>query len=111
MSESTHRKSALVSTVCYPMTRVSMGARCVALCAVLVFANLPAIAFAQSSCPGIQVKIPNIKNSTGNIACGIFETPEGFPNKFFWVADLLKRPQHVVEIDKPYPWTSGEFFA
>lgn len=28
------------------------------------------------------MKIPNIKNSTGNIACAIFESPEGFPKKF-----------------------------
>jgi len=82
MSESTHRKSALASTVSYPVKRVSMGVRCVALCAVLVFANLPVFAFAQSSCTGIHVNIPDIKNSTGNIACGIFESPEGFPNKF-----------------------------
>lgn len=81
-SESTHRKSGLASKVLYPVTQVSMGVRCVALWAVLVFVNLPAIAFAQSSCPGIHVKIPNIKNSNGNIACGIFESPKGFPNKF-----------------------------
>ena len=89
MSKSTHRKSALASTVSYQVTRVSMGVRCVALCAVLVFANLPAIAFAQSSCPGIHVKIPNIKNTTGNIACGIFESPEGFPNKFLGSAKAI----------------------
>ncbi|MFO7937024.1 MAG: DUF2141 domain-containing protein [Kiritimatiellia bacterium] len=89
MSESTHRKPALASTVSYPMTRVSMGVQCVALCAVLVFANLPSITFAQSSCPGIHVKIPNIKNSTGNITCGIFKAPEGFPNKFLESAKAI----------------------
>jgi uncharacterized protein (DUF2141 family) len=82
MSESTHRKSALASTVRYPVTRVSMGVRCVALCAVLVFGNLPAIAFAQSSCPGIHVKILGIRNSTGAVACALFESPEGFPTEF-----------------------------
>lgn len=83
MSKSTHRKSSLAATVSYPATvmRASMGLRCMALSAVLVFTNLTAIAFAQSSCPGIHVKISNIKNSTGNIACGIFESPEGFPVK------------------------------
>ena len=89
MSESTHQKSASASTVSYPVTRVSMGLRCVALCAMLVFANLPAIAFAQSSCPGIHVNIPNIKNTTGNIACGIFESPEGFPDKFLASAKAI----------------------
>jgi len=82
MSESTHRKSALACTVRYPVTRVSMGVRCVALCAVLVFANLPAIAFAQSSCPGIHVKILGIRNSAGAVACALFESPEGFPTEF-----------------------------
>ena len=57
--------------------------------AVLIFLNLPALAFAQSSCPGIHVKIPNIKNSTGNIACGIFETPEGFPKEFSGSAKVI----------------------
>jgi uncharacterized protein (DUF2141 family) len=53
-----------------------------ALCAVLVFANLSAIAFAQPSCPGIHVKILNIKNSTGAVACALFEAPEGFPDEY-----------------------------
>ncbi|MGM0377896.1 MAG: DUF2141 domain-containing protein [Bacteroidota bacterium] len=82
MSESIHRKSALASTVRYPMTRLSMGVRCVALCAVLVFANLSAISFAQSSCPGIHVKILGIRNNTGALACALFESPEGFPSEF-----------------------------
>jgi len=47
---------------------VPMGVRCVVLFAVLVFANLPAIAFAQSSsCRGIHVKVLNIRNSTGTV--------------------------------------------
>jgi uncharacterized protein (DUF2141 family) len=47
-----------------------------------MFANLSAIAFAQSSCPGIQVKILDIRNSTGAVACALFEGPEGFPTKY-----------------------------
>jgi len=82
MSESTYRKFALASTVRHPVTRVSMGVRCVVLCAVLVFANIPAVAFAQSSCPGIHVKILDIRNSTGSVACALFEAPEGFPTEF-----------------------------
>jgi uncharacterized protein (DUF2141 family) len=50
--------------------------------AVLVFAGLPGVGFAQSSCSGIQVKIPNIENSTGVVACALFESPEGFPTEF-----------------------------
>jgi uncharacterized protein (DUF2141 family) len=64
-----------------PEMRVPMGFRCGALCAVLVFANLSASAFAQS-CPGIHVKILNIKNSTGVVACALFESPAGYPAEF-----------------------------
>jgi uncharacterized protein (DUF2141 family) len=47
-----------------------------------MFANLSAVAFAQSPCPGIHVKILNIKNSTGTVACALFESPVGFPIEF-----------------------------
>ncbi len=60
-----------------------------ALCAVLVFANLPTIAFAQSSCPGIHVEIPNIRNSDGAVACALFAAPEGFPAKFLRFANEI----------------------
>ena len=57
-----------------------MGVRCGVLFAVLVYVNLPAIAFPQSSsCPGIHVKILNIRNSTGTVDCALFDSPEGFP--------------------------------
>jgi uncharacterized protein (DUF2141 family) len=59
-----------------------MGVRCVAVLTVLVFANLPAGAFAQPPCPGIHVQILNIRNSTGTVACTLFESPEGFPIEF-----------------------------
>jgi len=62
------------------------GVRCVALFAVLVFANLPPVAFAQSSssppCPGIHVKILNIRNSAGTVDCALFDSPVGFPIEF-----------------------------
>ena len=50
--------------------------------AVLMFANLPAVAFAQSPCAGIHVKILDIRNSTGTVACALFESPVGFPAEF-----------------------------
>jgi len=56
--------------------------RFVAACALLVSANLPASAFAQSSCPGIHVKILSIRNSAGAVACALFESPAGFPTEF-----------------------------
>ncbi len=82
MNESTIRKSAVASTVKDLEVRVPIGVRCVALCALLVLANLPAITFAQSSCPGIHVKIFNIRDSTGTVDCALFESPVGFPTEF-----------------------------
>jgi uncharacterized protein (DUF2141 family) len=52
----------------------------VAWFAVLMFVNLPAVAFAQSSpCPGIHVKVLNIRNSIGTVDCALFDSPDGFP--------------------------------
>ena len=82
MNKSTHWQSALASTLRYPVTRVPMGVRCVAWFTVLVFVNLSAISFAQSLCPGIHVEILDIRNSTGAVACALFEAPEGFPTKY-----------------------------
>jgi len=89
MKASTIRKSSLASTVRGPQMRVSMRVRCVAWCAVLMFANLPALAFAQPPCPGIRVKIVNIRNSTGTIACAQFESPDGFPYEYLRLATNL----------------------
>lgn len=86
MDKSSIRKSATVSTVRGSQIRVPMGVRCLAWFAVLVFANLPVLTFAQSPCPGIHVKILNIRNSTGTVACALFESQEGFPNKFLHFA-------------------------
>jgi len=59
-----------------------MGIRSLAACAVLVAANLPVIALAQASCPGIHVQILDIRNSSGAVACALFESPEGFPTEY-----------------------------
>jgi uncharacterized protein (DUF2141 family) len=70
-----------------PKKGVFTRIRCVALFAVLVFSNLPATALAQStSCPGIHINILNIKNSTGTVACALFESPVGFPVEFLHYA-------------------------
>jgi uncharacterized protein (DUF2141 family) len=79
MNESTTRQSATAKD---PDIRVPMAGRCVAWFAVLMFVNLSAIAVAQSPCPGIHVKILNIKNSTGTVACALFESPAGFPIEY-----------------------------
>jgi len=60
-----------------------MRIRCIAFFAVLVFANFPVMASAQSSpCPSIHVKVLNIRNSVGKVACALFESPVGFPVEF-----------------------------
>ncbi|MBA6222748.1 DUF2141 domain-containing protein [Colwellia sp. MB02u-18] len=82
MSELINRKSAFASTVRRPVRRFCKGIRCLVCWIVLVFAHLPAMVFAQSTCSGIQVKIPNIKNSTGVVACALFESSAGFPTEF-----------------------------
>lgn len=64
-----------------------------ALASVLAFTSLPAIVFAQPSCPGIYVNIPNIENSTGTVACALFESPEGFPAEFLHSATHIMMMQ------------------
>jgi uncharacterized protein (DUF2141 family) len=53
---------------------------------VLMCANLPAVLFAQSPCPGIHVNILNIRNSTGTVVCALFESADGFPHEFLHAA-------------------------
>jgi hypothetical protein len=36
----------------------------------------------KSSCPGIHVDVLNIENSTGIVACALFDSPNKFPQKF-----------------------------
>jgi uncharacterized protein (DUF2141 family) len=86
MNESTIRKSAVASTVRGPQMRISLGVRCVAWFAMLMFANLPALALSQLPCPGIHVKILNIRNSNGPVACALFESPDGFPTEYLHFA-------------------------
>jgi len=61
----------------------------VTLCAALALAGLPAAAFAEPSCPGIHVKILNIRNSTGTVACALFESRDGFPTEFMRTATKI----------------------
>lgn len=89
MNESSIGESAVGSRVNESEMRVPVGVRCAALCAVLVFANLPASAFAQPSCPGIHVNVLDIRNSTGAVACALFESPEGFPAEFMQFATRI----------------------
>lgn len=82
MNASSTPKFAVASAVTDLKKICRMTFRCGVLCAVLIFASLPATTFAQASCPGIHVKILNIKNSTGAVACALFESSTGFPTEF-----------------------------
>ncbi len=83
MNGSTIQKSAVASTAKDPEIRIFMGVRCVAWFALLMFVNLPAVAFAQSSsCPGIHVQVLDIRSSTGTVDCALFELAVGFPKEF-----------------------------
>ena len=76
MNQSTIWKSASASRLSGP--RVPMALRF----SILMLGVLPALAFAQSPCPGIHVKILDIRNSTGAVACALFESSEGFPTEY-----------------------------
>lgn len=41
----------------------------------------------QSPCPGIHVTIRNLKNSSGNVDCSLFDTPAGFPRDYLRAAE------------------------
>lgn len=66
----------------HPGKRVSRRAGNIAVCAVLMLANSPSIALAEEPCLGIHVNILDIRNSTGKVACALFESPDGFPTEF-----------------------------
>jgi uncharacterized protein (DUF2141 family) len=88
MDESTIGQSAVTLTVRGPSAQTSarMGVQCVTWFAVLMLAISPSLAFAQPSCPGIHVKILNIRNSSGTVACALFDSPDGFPNDYLRMA-------------------------
>lgn len=60
---------------------------------VISLALLPSSGFAQVECPSIKVKIQNISNNNGVVACAIFESEEGFPNKFMKFASKIMLTQ------------------
>ena len=87
-----------------------MGTRvrvyCVALFAVLTFTDLSAVVFAQPPpCPGIHVKILNIRNRNGTVDCALFDSPEGFPR------DFLRSAQNVMVIKVRYTEARCDFEA
>jgi uncharacterized protein (DUF2141 family) len=75
-------KSVEDPTVRGPQIRVPTWTRCITWLSVLMAGSLPTLVLAQSPCPGIHVKILGIRNSTGGVACALFESSEGFPNEY-----------------------------
>jgi uncharacterized protein (DUF2141 family) len=61
----------------YPVKGTSQGTM-----DLVLVPNLLAVAVAQSPCPGIHVEILKIRNSTGVVACALFESPDGFPVEY-----------------------------
>lgn len=82
MSESVDQQVTLTAPVNHLAGRFSMGMRHLSVCALLVLAHPAAIAVAEEPCPGIHVTILDIRNSTGKVACALFESSEGFPKEF-----------------------------
>ncbi|WP_410279426.1 DUF2141 domain-containing protein [Guyparkeria sp.] len=77
-----------------PLKRASMGPGGIAVCVVLTLAHLlPGIALAEEPCPGIHVTIEDIRNSTGKVACALFESPAGFPREF------VKSATHIAMLE------------
>ncbi len=62
--------------------RRATGVLCVTLLAVLVHKMSALVVLAHPPYEGIHVTILNIENSRGNLACALFESPEGFPHEF-----------------------------
>lgn len=93
MSESTQRKSSMVSMVRYMARQGHAAVRCFAWFAVLVIPNLPLVANAETGCRGIHVTILDIRNSTGKVACALFESSVGFPREF------LKSATHIAMLE------------
>jgi uncharacterized protein (DUF2141 family) len=80
MNESIHLKSPLAFTFRDTKMEFTLLVRHVPLFVVLVFTYLTGVAFAQSSaCPGIHVKVTDIRNSAGTVDCALFDSPVGFP--------------------------------
>lgn len=69
-----------------------MAARGAACLAVLMLGFPPFPAFAQAPCQRIHVDILNIKNSTGSVACALFESPVGFP------ADYMRQATNIMSL-------------
>lgn len=82
MNASTIRKPARIPGGSGLRLQLPLRVRCASLFPALMLGVFPAAVLAQSSCPGIHVKILDIKNSTGAVACALFESSDGFPYEY-----------------------------
>lgn len=80
MSNSTTRMSTAASANRTSRLRVTMALLGLAWMVMLV--SVPKPGFASPECPGIHVKILDIRNSKGTVACALFDSPAGFPTKY-----------------------------
>ena len=71
---------------CFTAKELQVRLLCAAWFTVLILANRPASAFAQSPCPGIHVQILDIRNSIGTVACALFKSSAGFPTEYLRAA-------------------------
>lgn len=85
--------SALTLTVRQMLARLIPGLQGVACWLLLGLASFPTVVLAQPACPGIHVTILDIRNSTGAIACALFESAEGFP------AEVLSFATHIAMME------------
>ncbi len=83
--------SKLICKAASPKIGIRQGVR-LGLFAVLVLVPLSPVAAQSPSCPGIHVKVLNIRNSTGTVDCALFESPHGFP------VDVLLSASNVMVI-------------
>lgn len=87
MTSSTIRQPAVALSVKGRARRApKQDPRMAWLVVALMLSALPALALGQSPCPGIHVKILNIRSSTGTVACALFESPDGFPTDYLRTA-------------------------
>ncbi|MEH6388960.1 DUF2141 domain-containing protein [Pseudomonas profundi] len=82
MSEPVNWLSALLRTVRQLLALLFKGRYGVAFWLMLALASFPAVVLAQPPCPGIHGRISDIRNSTGTVACALFESSKGFPTEF-----------------------------
>ncbi len=82
-----------MSTYSSSATRLSAGrvmrGRRWAAWSMLLVVLLPASFLAQPACPGIHVKILDIRSSTGAVACALFESSVGFPTEYLHAATRI----------------------